>query len=418
MTSAAGGDGLRFFHIDFDAFYASIEQRDDPQLAGKPVIVGAMPGKRGVVAACSYEARACGVHSAMPSGEAHRLCPNGVFLPPRMNVYAEESLRLMELLGRFSPDVQQVSIDEAFLGISGLQRIWGPPAELAARIRRATHAERGLRVSVGAARSRYFAKLASARCKPDGSLLLKPGGERGFLASLQLADLWGVGASTLARLQERGIHEVSQLLDLDRTTCEAMLGEGASRYLSTVTAGNDPGIFTARRRSRSVSSETTFGKDTADRRSLERALLGLCHRVGDRLAEQGVESRTLVLKVRTAAFHTRTVRRSSDRAFGSAADAFRVARELLDQRWDGRTPLRLLGVGFVDVRPIEPGQGDLFDDRARRVRTVERTVARLAKSKSAPLLKASLLATRGGKASSTAADRAAPFDRGKERDRR
>lgn len=388
-----GGDQqvLRFFHVDFDAFYAAIEQRDNPQLQSKPVVVGAAPGRRGVVAACSYEARSYGIHSAMPIGQARRLCPHAVFLRPRMDVYVEESRRLMTLLGRYSPDVQQVSIDEAFVDVAGLQRMWGPPMELARSIRKATVDERGLRVSIGGASSRYFAKLASAQCKPDGLLLLEPGTEREFLASLQLTDLWGVGASTIERLHDRGVRSVTQLLGLDRTTSEAMLGEGASRYLSTIAAGSDPGVFARRRRSHSVSSESTFASDTSSRPALSKVLLSLCHRVVDRMAEQGVESRTLVVKVRDAKFRTRTVRRSRDRPFASAAEAYRLACELLELRWDGKVALRLLGVGFADVRPIEPGQGDLFDDRAARVRTVERTVARLAKSTTAPITKASLM---------------------------
>ena len=208
---------IRAFHLDFDAFYASVEQRDHPELRGRPVVVGAAPGGRGVVSACSYEARAFGVHSAMPISEAVRRCPDAVFLPVRMTDYAAVSRQVMQLLAEFSPVVSPVSIDEAFMEVTGLERLWGPPPQLARRLRREVRERWQLTISVGGAANRYFAKLASARSKPDGLLLITPGTERRFLAQLEVRELWGIGATSEQRLARHGITRVEQLLRLDET---------------------------------------------------------------------------------------------------------------------------------------------------------------------------------------------------------
>jgi DNA polymerase-4 len=322
--------------------------------------------------------------------QALRLCPTAVVLPVRMAAYAAESKELHQLLTTFAPEVQQASIDEAFVPIAGLRRVWGEPIEMARRIKAATFSQRQLRVSVGGAASRYFAKLASAQSKPDGLLLIEPGEERTFLATLQVKDLWGVGRSTEKRLRERGITSVAELLDVSRSTGEAMLGQGASSFLAAIASGEDPGIFTGRRRSRSVSSETTFVRDSTDLRTLEHALLGLAHRIVNRMLATATESRTIVLKIRDASFTTKTVRRSLDHPFSSATEVFQTARALLRERWDGRTPLRLLGLGFAAVRAREPAQGDLFEDRFSRSHKVEVVVADI-NATGAGLTKASLL---------------------------
>jgi len=387
-------DAIRTFHLDFDAFYASVEQRDNPQLRGRPVVVGAAPGGRGVVSACSYEARAFGVRSAMPVSQAARLCPEAVFLPVRMAHYAAVSRQVMQLLATFSPVVSPISIDEAFMEIAGLERLWGPPRRLAGRIRREVRERWQLTISIGGAATRYFAKLASARSKPDGVLLVPAGTERTFLTQLEVRELWGIGATSERRLARHGITRVEQMLQLDRATAAALVGEGLSRYLLTICAGGDPGPFAPPRRSHSLSSETTFPADTADRVVLERTLLRLAHRLMERMFAGAWEAKTVVLKVRDNRFRTTTVRRSLSRPVASAQETFQVARELLQRRWDGQRPLRLLGIGFAQAARRQYAQGELFDSKARRIRQVEQTVARIREGDGAPsITKASLLTT-------------------------
>lgn len=390
MSPPAGT--IRTFHLDFDAFYASVEQRDNPELRGRPVVVGAAPGGRGVVSACSYEARAFGVRSAMPVSEAGRLCPDAVFLPVRMAHYAAVSRQVMESLATFSPVVSPISIDEAFMEIAGLERLWGPPRQLAERIRREVQDRWQLTISIGGAATRYFAKLASARSKPDGVLLVPAGTERTFLSRLEVRELWGIGATSERRLARHGITRVEQLLRLDRTTATALAGEGLSRYLLTICAGGDPGPFAPQRRSHSLSSETTFPADTADRVVLERTLLRLAHRLMERMFAGAWEANTVVLKVRDNRFRTSTVRRSLGRPVASAQETFQVARQLLQRRWDGQRPLRLLGIGFARAARHVYSQGELFDSKSQRIRQVEQTVARIrAGSGGPPITKASLL---------------------------
>ena len=383
---------IRTFHLDFDAFYASVEQRDNPELRGRPVVVGAAPSGRGVVSACSYEARAFGVHSAMPVSEAVRRCPDAVFLPVRMAHYAAVSRQLMQLLATFSPVVSPISIDEAFMETAGLERLWGPPRQLAERIRREVRERWQLTISIGGAATRYFAKLASARSKPDGVLLVPAGSERAFLARLEVRDLWGIGATSAQRLASHGITRVEQLLRLDRVTASALVGEGLSRYLLAICAGGDPGPFAPQRRSHSLSSETTFRADTADHAVLERTLLRLAHRLMERMFAGAWESSTVVLKVRDNRFRTSTVRRSLSRPVASAQETFQVARQLLHRRWDGQRPLRLLGIGFAHAARHAYSQAELFDSKERRIRQVEQTVARLREGSNGPsITKASLL---------------------------
>ncbi|MCI0479004.1 DNA polymerase IV, partial [Candidatus Uhrbacteria bacterium] len=213
-----------FMHVDMDAFYASVEQHDNPAYQGKPVVVGALPGHRGVVSACSYEARTYGIHSAMPISEAYKLCPRAIYLPVRMERYQELSSRIMQILSRFTPDLQQMSVDEAFLDLSGTERLLGPPAQIARRIKEMVCEQTGLTISIGVAPSRYLAKLASERNKPDGLYIVEPGQEAEFVAALPLRKLWGIGKKTLGRLNSAGIHTVSGLRNHSRAELTELLG--------------------------------------------------------------------------------------------------------------------------------------------------------------------------------------------------
>ena len=361
-------------HVDLDAFYASVEQLDDPTLRGRPVIVGGVPRGRGVVASCSYEARRFGIRSAMPAAEAARLCPHAVFVAPRMQRYADRSARVMRLLRRFSPDVQPVSIDEAFVDLTGTERLHGPAQQAAEALRARVACEFALTITVGGATNRYVAKLASAAAKPDGLSIVPPGEEAAFVATLALDDLWGVGRSTAARLRACGIDSVAALARYTQESLEAMLGTGVARFLYLAAHGREPGAGRLWPRRRSVSAERTFAADSACQQELNRALLGLAHRVMERMLQSGLSGRTVTLKYRHADFSTYSARRTLEGPIASAAELYDVARDLLDRRWNHRTPLRLLGCGVADVGSASYVQAELFARRYERERQVEQAL--------------------------------------------
>jgi DNA polymerase IV len=382
--------GATIFHVDLDAFYASVEQRDDPTLRGRPVIVGALPGHRGVVSACSYEARRFGVRSAMPISEAARRCPKGVFLPVRMDHYIEVSHRIMTILRGYAPQVQQISVDEAFLDLTGTERLLGDPLAAGREIKdRVREAER-LTISIGIAPNRYLAKLASESGKPDGLVQVREGQEIPFLDGLRLKDLWGLGKKTLARLREAGITTVPELRALSERQLASLLGEGGARFLYGAARGADLGIHSEAPRSHSLSHEMTFEHDTADQEILRTSLLELSQLLIKRILEEDDHSRTVSLKLRTSDFETTTIQTTLPRPPGSAREIHRVALELLDKRWDGTTPVRLIGVGVQGSVAQEPFQGELFDQALDRERRIEQVALELSR-KDATLTRASLL---------------------------
>ena len=395
------------FHVDIDAFYASVERRDDPSLQGKPVVVGALPGHRGVVSACSYEARRYGIHSAMPISEAYRRCPHAVYLPVRMSRYVEVSRRTMKLLSGYSPVFHQISIDEAYLDLTGTQRLYGPPLEVGRRIKEEIWNQEELTISVGIAANRFLAKLASEACKPDGLLLIEEGKETGFLDTLELKDLWGVGAKTLERLHEISIATVPQLRAYSLEMLKPMLGDAASRYLYSAVRGQDPGIHPTKTKSHSISSERTFETDRKDRESLKRTLLDLCQQVVGRLLDEGKRSRTVGIKVRFQDFTTVNAQKTARHWLGSSEEMYHIVMELFEKKWDGHTPIRLLGVGVSGVESgPEPRQQELFPDETDKRKKVEEAVINLRrKMKGLKLTRASLLKPGEGFA---AADRHSP----------
>lgn len=380
-----------YLHVDMDAFYASVEQRDDLSLRGRPVIVGAQPGQRGVVSACSYEARRFGVHSAMPINQAYRLCPDGAFLPVRMRRYQEVSTQIMRLLAPYTPELQQMSVDEAFLDLTGTRRLLGPPEAVAREIKQNVAHQIGLTISVGVAPSRYLAKLASDADKPDGLCIVSPGEEASFVARLPLRDLWGVGKKMLSRLLALGIETVPQLKQYSRAELAELLGNGASDYLYHVCRGEDPGLYSESRGSHSISGERTFGHDIADREAVERVLLEVADNCIYRLREEGSSSRTVTLKLRLTDFSTFTLRKTVSEEIVSTDGLFREAKELLARKWDGTTPIRLVGCGLGNVsRSSLLPQGDLFDDRQEKQRRLAAAVHRL-RQQGLPVKKARLI---------------------------
>lgn len=382
-----------FFHVDMDAFFASVEQLDNPDHHGKPVIVGAAPGHRGVVSACSYEAREYGVHSAMPISEAFKRCPNGVFLPVRMERYHEISERIMRIFEAFTPVCQQISVDEAFLDMSGTERLFGPPIAAGRLLKTAVREAESLSISVGIAPSRYIAKIASARSKPDGLLEVRPGEEESFVAGLRLRDLWGLGKKTLGRLAGEGIQTMGELREYEEKELSSMFGAAAGGYLYRVCRGTDPGIFAGEPRSRSISAETTFESDVTEKEVISRTILELSQTVMYRMLAERMRSRTIALKVRYWDFTTTNAQRTLARAVASARETHRVALELLRSRWDGRTPLRLLGVGCANLEPEgAQSQPELFPEDDEKNRRIEQTVLDLKRRYGRiPVQKASLL---------------------------
>jgi DNA polymerase-4 len=279
-------------HADLDAFYASVEQRDDPRLRGRPVIVGG-----GVVLAASYEAKAHGVRTAMGGVQARRLCPRAVVVPPRMGVYAAASRAVFEVFRNTTPLVEGLSIDEAFLDVGGLRQISGTPSEIAARLRREVREQVGLPITVGVARTKFLAKVASGVAKPDGLLVVPPDGELAFLHPLPVERLWGVGPVTAGKLRAAGVRTVGQVARLGELTLVSMLGQAAGRHLHALASNRDPRPVDTGRRRRSIGSQRALGRG-APVDDLDAAVIALVDRVTRRMRKAGRTGRTVVLRLR------------------------------------------------------------------------------------------------------------------------
>ncbi len=362
------------FHVDMDAFFASVEQLDRPEYAGRPVIVGAAPGRRGVVSTCSYEARAFGVHSAQPISEAYRRCPQGIYLPVRMERYVEVSRRVMGILGEFSPDVRQISVDEAFLDMTGTEGLWGPPRQAARALKDAVRDRTGLTISVGAAGNRYVAKIASGYRKPDGLTLVPPGGEEEFMENLPLAKLWGAGEKTQERFRQLGIRTIAQIKAMGRTGLSAVFGQAGGAFLYAASRGQDPGVFRTESGTRSMSTERTFERDQSRAEVLESVLLGMAQEIAARAWRGGDRSRTVFLKLRYSDFRTRNQRKTQTRWIGDSGALWEAACALFRSVWNGE-PVRLLGLGLANLESGETaGQGELFPSEDDKRARVERAV--------------------------------------------
>jgi DNA polymerase-4 len=280
-------------HADLDAFYASVEQRDDPRLRGRPVIVGG-----GVVLAASYEAKAHGVRTAMGGVQARRLCPRVVVVPPRMGVYAKASKAVFEVFRQTTPLVEGLSIDEAFLDVGGLWRISGTPTEIAVRLRREVRERVGLPITVGVARTKFLAKVASGVAKPDGLLMVPPDGELAFLHPLPVERLWGVGPVTAGKLRDLGVTTVGQVARLGEPTLVSMVGQAAGRHLHALAHNRDPRPVDTGRRRRSIGSQRALGRSPRSPGDLDAALMALVERVTRRMRDAGRTGRTVVLRLR------------------------------------------------------------------------------------------------------------------------
>lgn len=369
-----------WFHVDMDAFFAAVEQRDTPEYQGKPVIVGARPGERGVVSTCSYEARKFGVHSAMPVSQAYRLCPDGIYVHPRMKEYSKASHEIMKIFTNFSPEIIQVSIDEAFINMTGTEGIFGPPEDAAAALKARVHETSGLTITVGGASNRLVAKMASAYRKPDALTIIPPGEEEEFIKKLDISALWGVGKKTRQKLEDLNIRTIDQILQIPRETLQRLLGKSGGEYLFQIVRGIDPGIYSGEVKSHSISNEHTFASDCKDPLVLEDTLFTLAHGIVFRLHAEAGSSRTLVLKLRLADFSTSTVQRRAPSNILSVEDCYRMALELLAEKWDNRTPVRLIGLGFASVAGQDNfSQAELFETGEKRRSRAEQAVLELKK---------------------------------------
>ncbi|MEV6815174.1 DNA polymerase IV [Micromonospora sp. NPDC051296] len=311
-------------HADLDAFYASVEQRDDPRLRGRPVIVGG-----GVVLAASYQAKARGVRSGMGGAQARRLCPDAVVVPPRMAAYSAASRAVFEIFRQTTPLVEGLSIDEAFLDVGGLRRLVGPPAGIAAGLRRAVREGVGLPITVGVARTKFLAKVASGVAKPDGLLVVPPAGELAFLHPLPVERLWGVGPVTAAKLRQHRIRTVGDIARLGEATLVSLLGGGAGRHLHALAHNRDPRPVQVGRRRGSMGAQHALGNSAHRPAELDAILAGLVDRVTRRLRSSARSGRTITLRLRFADYTRATRSRTLAKATTDTGTVLDTARGLL-----------------------------------------------------------------------------------------
>jgi DNA polymerase IV len=338
-------------HADVDSFYASVEQRDDPRLRGRPVIVG-----RGVVLAASYEAKAFGVRTPMGGRQARRLCPQAIVVDPRMSAYSEASKALFEVFDDTTPMVQALSIDEAFLDVRGIRRISGTPTEIAVRLRREVQERVGLPITVGVARTKFLAKVASGVAKPDGLLVVSPDRELAFLHPLPVERLWGVGAVTATKLKDTGITSVGQIARVGETILVSMLGRALGRHLHALAHNLDPRPVETKRRRRSMGSQRALGRKRRSTEELDAILVGIVDRLGRRLRGAHRVCRTVTLRLRFDDFERATRSHTMPEATAHTQTILVTARELF------RTAMPMIqsrGITLVGLT-----LGNLLDDRA------------------------------------------------------
>jgi DNA polymerase-4 len=352
-------------HVDMDAFYASVEERDRPELVGQPVIVGGTPQGRGVVAAANYAVRRFGVHSAMPTSTALRLCPQAILIPPRLDYYAEVSEQIREIFNRYTPLVEPLSLDEAFLDVTGSEPLFGPSAEIGRQIKGAIRESVRLVASVGVAPNKFLAKIASDLEKPDGFVVVDPDGVQDFLDPLPVGRLWGVGRVTGRALEQLGVRTIGDVRRMPPEVLQQHFGK-SGEHLWQLARGIDERRVVPDREAKSISHETTFAVDIGDRDALRAWVVELAEQVGWRLRRHDLRGRTVQLKLRYADFHTITRSKTLPEPTNITAEIRRTAAELLESCLPGgRQRFRLLGVGVSGLEGRQAVQQSLFVDDER-----------------------------------------------------
>ena len=331
-------------HVDMDAFFASVEERDNPALKGKAVVVGT--GVRGVVSAANYEARKFGIHSAMPVGRAKRLAPHAIFVPPNMSRYSEVSSHIMEIFRSVTPLVEPLSLDEAFLDVTGAKRLLGDGREIAKQIRAKVEASEGITCSVGIATTKFIAKLASGRCKPNGMLEIASDRVLEFLHPLPVNAIWGVGPKTNEELQKLGLRTVADIANTPRQTLIRALGEAAGASLYELSWGRDYRDVEPEEVDKSISAAETFDSDTEDQEIVLRELLRLTEKATYRMREKDFSARTISIKVRFADFKTITRSKTVPLAISATHEVFEVVKNLFLALKLDRARIRLVGVSL------------------------------------------------------------------------
>jgi DNA polymerase-4 len=379
MPAGADDAGCHILHVDMDAFYASVEIRDRPELAAAPVVVGASGG-RGVVLSASYPARAFGVRSAMPVTRARRLCPQAVFVPPRHDVYAAVSREVMAIFRSFTPQVEPLALDEAFLDVSGALRRVGPPVAIASLIREQVAEQQGITCSVGVATSKFVAKIASAGCKPDGLLVVPSGGVLAFLHPLPVAALWGVGERTGQLLARLGLRTIGDIAGTPLASLQRELGVAHGSHLSALAWGRDERSVVPHVPEKSIGAEETFASDIDDPGLIRRELLRLSERTARGLRSSGCVARTVVVKLRLANFTTMT----RSRTLAEPTDVARTIHETACALYEGagldRARLRLVGVRVTGLVPAADAATQLMlGERPTAWREAERAVDKIAR---------------------------------------
>lgn len=377
MSADADDAGCHILHVDMDAFYASVEIRDRPELAAVPVIVGAVGG-RGVVLSATYEARAFGVRSAMPVTRARRLCPQAVFLPPRHSLYAAVSKEVMAIFRSFTPQVEPLALDEAFLDVSGARRRVGRPALIARMIRAQVAEQQGITCSVGVAPTKFVAKVASVQCKPDGLFVVPADGVLAFLHPLPVSALWGVGERTGQLLARLGLRTIGDIADTPLATLQRELGVAHGSHLAALARGRDERSVLPHVAEKSIGAEETFAADIDDPELIRRELLRLSERTARGLRSSGCVARTVVVKLRLANFTTMTRSRTLTEPTDVARTIHETACALYEAAGLDRARLRLVGVRATGLVPASASATQLvLGERPASWREAERTVDKI-----------------------------------------
>ena len=374
-------------HVDMDAFYASVAEKDDPSLRGKAVVVGA--GARGVVLSANYEARKFGIRAAMPVGRAQRMAPHAIFVPPNHHRYSEISRGIMEIFGSYTPLVEPISLDEAFLDVTGSRKLIGDGPEIAKRIRSDVYAQAGITCSVGIATTKFIAKLASQKCKPNGVLEVDPAKVMEFLHPLPVSAVWGVGPKTNEELLRLGLRTVGEIANTPRQTLIRALGEANGMHLYELAWGRDYRPVTPDEPDKSISAAETFSRDLEDQEEILRELLRLTEKASGRLRARQMAAQTISVKVRFADFKTISRSKTVTLPIDGMQECYEVAKKLYLALKLDRARIRLIGIGLENLvdssgSPVQLELGERESGWREATRAMDRAKARFGDSSVRP----------------------------------